>query len=94
MIPDDDPDFIENVNQFEKSFIAPLFPELRIGLWHTTSLQGYLGIQLSGFIEPNNGNRPFTYPQTENSYGFCKGYICLFDFGAASENECVVHYLN
>jgi hypothetical protein len=43
-------------------------------------------------IRPNHREFPYSFPQTANSYGFYKGYVCLFDFGVVAEPEYVRFY--
>lgn len=69
--------------------LADLFPSLRVGLLHTTSLAACLGILEGGSIFPNTGQFPPTYPQSENSYAWFKGCVSLFDFETPSEEDCL-----
>ena len=62
-------------------------PLLRKGVFHRTGIEGYKGIRQTGNILPNKGNFPFSYPQSEKYYGYSMGYICLFDFEAAREED-------
>lgn len=62
---------------------------LRHGIWHTTGPQETLAIINAGEIRPNRREFRFSYPQTANSYGFYKGYVCLFDFAVLREAEYV-----
>lgn len=72
---------------------AQLFPRLRGGVFHSTSVTGYKGIRDSGYIIPNTGQFPCKYPQTPNYYGYSKGYISLFDFGLVSDQQCIqIHH--
>jgi hypothetical protein len=77
---------------FAASGIAKVFPYLRHGLCHVTSPTSMLAILDSGVILPSNPTRPFTFPQTGNSYGLQKGYVCLFDFGVLDEPQYVDFY--
>lgn len=79
----------EEIRDFTESYIAPLFPLLRQGIYHRTSIKNYRQICEVGYILPNDGTFPFTYPQSKNSYAFTKGYIALFDFETASVKQCV-----
>lgn len=87
------PYWTEDIRKYRKDFrsssISSFWHILRPGIWHTTGLEGFEGIVESGAIEPNPGNRDFTFPQTENSYGYLKGYVSLFDFGSAIQDECI-----
>lgn len=75
---------------FRQSGVYELFPVLRSGILHRTSIRGYRGIKESGFILPNQGQFPYSYPQSKVYYGPTKGYVCLFDFESASEEECIL----
>lgn len=79
--------------EFRGSFVSKLFSYLKKGLWHTTSSKGLTGILHDGFILPNNGERLFSYPQTENSYAFLHEYVALFDFESATERQCIEEHL-
>lgn len=49
-------------------------------VFHATDFNGYKGIMSLGVIESNKeGKRQSTYPQSENSYGRKRGFVCLFD---------------
>lgn len=57
-----------------------VLPLLLDTVFHVTSLWGYQGILKDHLVKPNIGNQfPYTFPQSANSYGLKKGYICLFD---------------
>lgn len=57
-----------------------VLPQLRDTVFHVTSARNYEGILNDQRIEPNiNGRFPYTFPQSEKSYGAKRGYICLFD---------------
>jgi hypothetical protein len=75
---------------FRESSVYSLFPELRKGILHRTSIGGYKGIGESGFIEPNKGQLPYSYPQSKFYYGPSMGYVCLFDFESADEKDCIL----
>lgn len=75
------------IQSFRDSRVYPLMPLLRRGVFHRTNIEGYKGIRKSGKILPNKGNLPFSYPQSKTYYGFSKGYICLFDFESALEED-------
>lgn len=75
------------IQSFRESRIYPLMPLLRRGIFHTTTIEGYKGIRQSGNILPNKGDFPFRYPQSKTYYGYSMGYICLFDFESAREED-------
>lgn len=72
-----------------ESWISKYYDLICNGLWHLTSPRGILGIKRSGFIEPNCGNFQYTLPQSKNSYGKSKKYVCLFDFFSANDTEII-----
>jgi hypothetical protein len=84
-----DPELLRDREWLQSSSLAPLFPELRKGIWHTTSIPGLLGIWRDGQVSPNEGQFPYTYPQTSTSFGLLNGLVSLFDFGSRPEEECV-----
>jgi hypothetical protein len=59
---------------------------------HRTSIAGCRGILADGFIYPNDGRYPFTYSQSQKSYGFRQGYVCLFDFKIPTLYECFLSH--
>jgi hypothetical protein len=60
---------------------------LRVGVFHRTDVEGYRGIRKCGQIIPNDGTLSPSYPQSKGYYGYSKGYICLFDFESAREED-------
>lgn len=78
-----------NLESFRRSSVYPLFPLLRTGIFHRTGLEGYRGIRRLGHILPNEGQFPHSYPQSKFYYGPSKGYVCLFDFESAAEEDCI-----
>lgn len=85
----EDPQYERDRADFFEGHLGKLFAELRHGIWHTTGPSGYLGIRESGAIEPSTGKRPFTFPQTKNSFALKNGLVSVFDLGSAAEEECV-----
>ena len=82
-----------DLDLFRRSNVFPLFPLLRTGIFHRTSIDGYKGIRDSGFISANQGQFPYRYPQSEDYYGRSMGYVCLFDFESATEEQCIrIHH--
>lgn len=75
------------IKSFRESIVYPLMPILKKGILHRTGLQGYKGIKQSGHIEPNLGQFPYSYPQSKTYYGGSNGFICLFDFESAEEED-------
>lgn len=80
------------MQSFRESEVYPLMPLLREGVLHTTNIQGYQGIRQSGKILPNNGKFPLSYPQSEYYYGCSMGWICLFDFESAREEDYIKNH--
>jgi hypothetical protein len=75
------------MHSFRDSEVYPLMPLLRKGVLHTTNIDGYRGIRRSGKILPNTGDLPYSYSQSEHYYGSSKGWVCLFDFESAREED-------
>ncbi len=93
MTPDGN-EFLEmNRKWFNESWISEYSVLLRSGIWHLTSPSGILGIEKSGGIEPNLGERKYTFPQSENSYGKLKEYVCLFDFCSVNDAEFISTFI-
>jgi hypothetical protein len=67
-----------------------LLPKLRETVFHVTSGEGLEGILEEKMILPNTTNRRFnySYPQSANSFGVKRKYICLFDLRDKS-NEII-----
>jgi hypothetical protein len=78
------------IRNFYDSFIIPLFPLLRQGIYHRTSIESYRGIRKDGYIIPNDGRFSFTYPQSEHSYAFANGFVSLFDFESVTIEHCIL----
>jgi len=81
-----------DLESFRQSGVYEIFPLLRKGILHRTNPKSYWGIKESGFIIPNQGQFPYTYPQSKVYYAHSKGYVCLFDFESVSEEECIFIY--
>ena len=65
-----------------------LLPVLKDEIFHVTSYSRFEKIEEARFIKSNvNGELGYTYPQSENSYGRKRGYICLFDLRRKTEEE-------
>jgi len=57
-----------------------VLPLLKETVFHVTSVNAYKGIVSDRAIIPNTDKKfSYTFPQSENSYGVKRGYICLFD---------------
>lgn len=78
------------LESFRESSVFPIFPFLRTGLLHRTGIEGYKGIGQSGYIIPNQGQFPYSFPQSKFYYSHHKKYVCLFDFELATEEECII----
>lgn len=85
--------FYENEEEIPDPYRDELIEIVRDGLWHSTTAEGFIGIVESGKILPSSAERePFSYPQTENSYALLKGYVAVFDFYAATDEQIRGHY--
>ena len=63
-----------------------ILPQLRETVFHVTSGEGLAGIRSEKMILPNtNGRFNCSYPQSANSFGIKRKYICLFDLRDVSE---------
>jgi hypothetical protein len=62
---------------------------LRGSLFHCTSRLAFGSILKHGVIKPNTGEFPWTYPQSQNSYGSRRGKVCLFDFERSTRRQCL-----
>jgi len=76
--------------------LSEILPVLRGAgsLWHRTSVASLKKIEAHGAIEPNTGQFPTTYDQSEISYGRYLGAVCLFDFDSEREDDVLFHALN
>jgi hypothetical protein len=79
----------------------PLQQQLQQALCHVTSPDGFKGIRASGAILPNDGTRPLSCPQSQNSYATAKSAVALFDFERTDAQwmndhwwKCVVPFLH
>lgn len=85
--------FFENEEEIPDPYRDELIEIVRDGLWHSTTTEGFIGIVESGKILPSSTeNKPFSYPQTENSYALLKRYVAVFDFYAATDEQMHEHY--
>lgn len=82
----------EEIEMWLASETAQIFPLLRGGLFHRTGIQGFRGIFNTGYILPNTGQFPTSYPQTREYYGFSRGYISVFDFHNIPDAYCISNY--
>lgn len=79
-----------NRDDFMSSDLGDVWPVLRTGIWHTTSVLALRSIRRDGFIHANEDlKHPASWPgSSERSYGRTRGMVCLFDFASASEDDC------
>ncbi|MCK5058854.1 MAG: hypothetical protein KAT34_19560 [Candidatus Aminicenantes bacterium] len=82
-----------DVQSFQESGITDLFKVLCKGLYHCTSIENYYKIVEDGFLRPNEGQFNFTFPQSENSFGYSKGCISLFDFESTREEYAISQHM-
>jgi|SRR5215207_10255030 len=59
---------------------------------HLTSVRELEGIRNKGYITPNRGGFPDTYPQSAQSFGRKYGYVSLFDFETPTEVQILLEY--
>jgi hypothetical protein len=81
------------IESWEDHPISNIYPFLRGDLFHRTNFEGYRGIREAKQILPNTGQFPYTYPQSEFSYGANIGGVSLFDFTSASDRDCISIHL-
>lgn len=74
---------------FCQSTVYPLFPLLRKRIVHRTGIRGYRGIRKSGHIIANQGQFPYTYPQSRVYFAHSMNYISLFDLESAKIKDCI-----
>lgn len=79
-----------DIDKWKDSAASRLYPILKGGLYHRTSVKNYFGIKQDGYIYPNTGQYDCTYPQSKVYYGYSKGFISLFDFANATLKECII----
>ncbi len=81
------------IQSWEVSTISKIYPLLKGGIFHRTSIEGYRGIKNSGKISPNVGQFRYTYPQSEFYFAFYRGYVSLFDFTSVRDRDCIsIHH--
>ena len=81
------------IESWRESTISKIYPKLRGGLFHRTNIEGYRGIRKSGKILANQGQFPFSYPQSKTYLAFSRGHISLFDFGSVRDRDCIsIHH--
>lgn len=81
------------LESWKNSTISKIYPFLKDGLFHRTSIDGYQGIKRSRKILSNSGRFPYTYPQSKHSFGSSKSYISLFDFSSAQYRDIIsIHH--
>ena len=79
----------DDIKSWLRRPISKVYPHIRGGLFHRTSIVGYRGIREAGHISPNTGQFPFTYAKSEIFWGYARGYVSVFDFGPTTDQECV-----
>ena len=84
-----EPDYPHHLQHYRASEIARLRTALRCSLFHITSSSGLAGILKAGLILANDGSRPYTYPQSENSFALLRHVVSLFDFESALDWQMV-----
>lgn len=66
--------------------LGNLWPKLRPGLWHTTTLARFSAILDDGEIKPDGGEQGNVY---QGSFAKSAGAVSLFDFASASEEDAL-----
>lgn len=75
--------YIESQSSRLESDILPL---LKNEVFHVTSIENFQQILKDGKVISNADKKfKYSYPQSENSYGRKRGYICLFDLRNKTE---------
>jgi hypothetical protein len=72
--------------------VYSLMPLLKKNIFHRTNINGFKGIRQSGYILPNSGQFPSSYPQSKSYFGPSMGYICLFDFESSREEDYRINH--
>jgi hypothetical protein len=83
----------EEIQRWKESPIHRLLPHFKGCLLHRTSLTSFGRICESGWVHPYQDGFSETYSVSAHGYGRVKGYVCLFDLDAASDEENAITYL-
>lgn len=87
---------LETIECHEAALRSVLLPILRGSVFHVTTQTGLEGIKRDGNIRNNKGGAfPFTFGQSDNSYGNHRGYVCLVDLRDVSDeliDDALVRY--
>ena len=67
-----------------------ILPHVRNSLIHATSPRGLRGILKDGYIKINQGQFPYSFPQTPHYFGGHIGGISVFDFDQAADDEIIL----
>lgn len=80
------------IEQFENSYIKPIYPILCKGIHYRTSIARFKKIISQGFIDPHQItlNAKFFHVATENSFCYQNEYVCLFDFESSTYRHHVL----
>lgn len=78
----------ESLTARSQDLQSVVLPKLRESVFHVTSAVGFEGIEAARMIATNaEGKLGYTFPQSQNSYGRKRGYVCLFDLRVVSEEH-------
>lgn len=81
----------KHLNLSEHECRSTLLPHLRARVFHVTRMTTLGRILEDGRIDPNSlGLLGNSFPQSANSYGRHKGYVCLFDYRSKTQ-EAIDH---
>lgn len=78
---------IQSIEFIDTEYKDQLLGILRDKVFHVTTAKAFKSIRKDGFIY---GNQDAKYPLNEsslNSFGRCKGWVCLFDLRGKSDKE-------
>jgi hypothetical protein len=85
------PDDVYNITTIESHYLnleEELLPMLMGKVFHVTTKDACSSILTNKTIKNNmKGDYKFCFPQSENSYGRKRGYVCLFDLRSATKKH-------
>jgi len=78
---------IESIDFEDIGFKDKLLGLLRDKVFHVTTAKAFENIQKDGFIYGNQDAKYPLNPTSLNSFGRCRGWVCLFDLRGKSDKE-------
>jgi len=78
---------IESIDFEDIGFKDKLLGLLRDKVFHVTTAKAFENIQKDGFIYGNQDAKYPLNPTSLNSFGRCRGWVCLFDLRGKSDEE-------